>query len=67
MKLLLLLLIRKMSPIHSPKQNLYKLKFKKDLLKNNYKFNPTQNILLNIMDVLKQINTLEKKSKVLIF
>ncbi len=56
-----------MSPIHSPKQNLYKLKFKKDLLKNNYKFNPTQNILLNIMDVLKQINTLEKKSKVLIF
>lgn len=49
------------SAAHSPKQNLYRLKFKKDLLKNNYKFNPTQNNLLNIMSVLKQINTLEQR------
>lgn len=46
---------------YSPKQNLHRLKFKKDLLKNNYKFNPTQNNLLNIMSVLKQINTLEQR------
>lgn len=45
----------------SRKENLYKLQFKKDLLKDKYKCIPSQNLLLNILNTIKQINALEIK------
>lgn len=45
----------------SSKENLHKLKFRKDLLKDKYKCIPSQNLLLNILTTIKQINALEIK------
>jgi hypothetical protein len=43
------------------KLNLHNLYCKKKKLKNRYKIEPTQNILFNILNIIKQINTLKKK------
>lgn len=48
----------------SVKENLHKLHSRKDLLKNKYKCRPSQNILLNILNTIKHINTLETKLEI---
>jgi len=44
------------------KLNLHNLYSKKKKLKNRYKIDPTQNILFDILNIIKQINILEKNN-----
>ena len=41
--------------------NLHKLNSKKNMLKYRYKNNPCQSTLFDILNILKQINTLKTK------